>query len=395
VTAPPSRAQAIRAQGQRVDRRLPGPDVVRAVALIGVVVMNFHGYLIIRSERGDDAVGTGWAAELFDPWDGPLTTRFAATFVLVAGVGVTLMTRRAVEQRAIRHAVDAERTADDGASDGDGGNGALTALRLRLVRRGLLLYVVGLLLEEIWPGTIIVYYGAMFVLAAAMITWRSRWIALVGITGALTGAGISAWQYERNLDFSSTSWLTDPDVGSLRDHVFGLFVNGTHPLLPWFAFLCAGMLLGRLLSHPNWRRVTIGTGITLVGVAALASTRATTPLQEHLLSIHPFDRGVVYTASALGTALLAYATIDWIAERFPEATDPLRRAGQMTLTLYLAHDLVFNLVVDWLGCIEPAGRDVALAFALGFWVVGITAAVTWQRRHGIGPAERVYRAVGG
>ena len=34
--------------------RLPGPDVVRAVALIGVVVMNFHGYLILRG----DARGT-------------------------------------------------------------------------------------------------------------------------------------------------------------------------------------------------------------------------------------------------------------------------------------------------------------------------------------------------
>ena len=30
--------------------RLPGPDVVRAVALIGVVVMNYHGYLMFRGE---------------------------------------------------------------------------------------------------------------------------------------------------------------------------------------------------------------------------------------------------------------------------------------------------------------------------------------------------------
>jgi uncharacterized protein len=375
VTAP-----TIRTQGQRVGPRLPGPDVVRAIALIGVVVMNFHGYLIIRSERGDDAVGTGWAAELFDPWDGPLTTRFAATFVLVAGVGVTLMTRRAVDQRSI------------GESDA---KAQITALRLRLVRRGLLLYVVGLLLDEIWPGTIIVYYGAMFVLAAALITLRSRWIALVGIAAALAGAGISTWQYERNLDFANTSWLSDPEVGSLRDHLFGLFVNGTHPLLPWFAFLCAGMLLGRFLHAANWRMATIGIAAGLIGLSALASTTATTTLQEQLSSIHPLDRGLAYTASALGTALLAYATIDWIAVRFPVATDPLRRAGQMTLTLYLAHVFVFNLVVDWFGWIEPAGLDVALAFALLFWVVGITAAVTWQRRYGIGPAERVYRAVGG
>ena len=67
----------------------------------------------------------------------------------------------------------------------------------------------------------------------------------------------------------------------------------------------------------------------------------------------------------------------------------------MTLSLYIAHVLVFNLVVDWLGWIEPAGVEVALGFALGFWMVGIAAAVAWQRRFGIGPAERVYRAFGG
>ena len=26
-----------------------------------------------------------------------------------------------------------------------------------------------------------------------------------------------------------------------------MFVNGTHPLLPWLAFLCAGIVLGRAL----------------------------------------------------------------------------------------------------------------------------------------------------
>jgi len=69
--------------------RLVGPDVVRAVALIGVVVMNYHGYLLLADDS-DVPVGEGWAAMLFDPWRGPLSTRFAVTFVLVAGVGVTL-----------------------------------------------------------------------------------------------------------------------------------------------------------------------------------------------------------------------------------------------------------------------------------------------------------------
>jgi uncharacterized membrane protein YeiB len=114
-----------------------------------------------------------------------------------------------------------------------------------------------------------------------------------------------------------------------------------------------------------------------------------------VFSTNPLDRSIVYVTSALGTALVAYATIDWLAERFPVATDPLRRAGQLTLSLYLAHVFVFNLTVDWLGWVEPAGTASALLFAAGFWVVAIVLAAWWQRRFGRGPAEYVYRAFGG
>ena len=351
--------------------RLAGPDVVRAVALIGVVVMNYHGYLLLRDGGGFGASETGWAAELFDPWTGPLSTRFAATFVLVAGVGVTLMTSSSI------------------------GTDRVGALRLRLVRRGLLLYVVGLALDEIWSGTILPYYGAMFVLAAALFTLRSRWLVVIGALAGAAGWGIRMWTFRRNEVGASTRWLTDPDAGSPADHLFGVAVNGTHPLLPWLVFLCAGMLLGRTLRSNWWRPAAIGSGIALILVATLASAAATTPFRTVLLSTSPHDRGLLYSASALGTALVAYGVVDWLAVRFPVATDPLRRAGQMTLTLYIAHVLVFKLLVDWIDWIEPAGVDLALTFALAFWVVGIVAAVAWQRRFGIGPLERVYRAVGG
>lgn len=358
---------------RRTTRRLPGPDVVRAVALIGVVVMNFHGYLILRG----GPVGTGWAARLFDPWEGVLSTRFAATFVLVAGVGVTLLTRSSV---ADRRAGLADRVA---------------AQRWRLVRRGLLLYGFGLLLDRIWPGTILPFYGAMFVLAAAMFTWRSRWLILIGTSAAVAGAALRSWRFQRSRDGVSTDWLTDPQPGTVPDHVFGVMVNGTHPLLPWLAFLCAGMVLGRLLTTSWWRPAMLGVGIVLTGAATMTAGWNGSDAWDIAVSLDPLDRGLVYVASALGTALIGYVVIDWIAERAPVTTDPLRRAGQMTLSLYIAHVLVFNLIVDWLGWIEPAGVDVAVSFALGFWIVGIAAAVAWQRRFGMGPAERIYRIIGG
>lgn len=349
--------------------RLRGPDVVRAVALIGVVVMNYRGYLLLRDDR---PVGDGWAERLVDPWNGPLSTRFAATFVLVAGVGVTLLTRRTVGDPTL-----------------------VGEMRWRLVRRGVLLYTVGLVLEEIWPGTILPYYGAMFVLGALVFTWRTRWIVLAGLLTVAASASLRLWRFERNRDGHSTQWLTSPGDDSVRRYVFDVIVNGTHPLLPWFAFMCAGIVLGRMISMPWWRSATLAGGLLLVLLAWRLSSSSTTEWQEVAFSLDPYDRGLAYAVSALGTALVAYASIDWVAERFPRATDPLRRAGQLTLSLYVAHILVFNLVVDWLGWVEPAGVGSALGFAGAFWVAAVLAGMAWQRRFGRGPAEYVYRAFGG
>jgi uncharacterized protein len=359
------------------DARLAGPDVVRAVALIGVVVMNYHGYLMIAGRSG--GVGASWPNRLFDPFDGPLSTRFAATFVLVAGVGVSLLTRSSI--------ASPER---------------VTAARWRLARRGVLLYVVGLVIDEIWPGTILPYYGAMFVVAALIFTWRSRWVIAAGAAAAIAAAGLHLWRFERSRDGHSTTWITTPGQNTVRRYVFDVMVNGTHPLLPWLTLLCAGIVLGRVLTTPWWRRLTLAIGASLVLVSSTIAVLVDDAGGGRdggrinvIVSLDPYQRSVLYVASLLGTALLAYAVIDAIAVAAPRATEPLRVAGQMTLTLYLAHIVVFNLLVHRLGWIEPAGLDTALVFAAAFWVTAIASAVAWQRRIGRGPAEYVYRAFGG
>jgi len=362
--------------------RLCGPDVVRAVALIGVVVMNYHGYLMLRSLRTD--VIDSALNRFFDPFEGPLSTRFASTFVLTAGVGITLMTRR----------VEADRV--DGVA---GAAKAVTEMRWRLVRRGLALYVLGQLLDVIWPGTIIIYYGAMFAIASLLFTLATRWIIMIGIAAALAGWWVSLWSFWQVEDGASVAWLRSPASDSIRRYVFDLTVNGTHPLLPWLAFLCAGIVLGRTLEAPDWQLWCGGIGLVLFGVATIVSTMTGTAFTDLALSRHPFDRGVVYVASALGTSLVAFAGISWLADRAigPAAVvvEVLREAGQMTLTLYIAHILLFNLFVDWIGWVEPAGLGTALTFAFGFWVIAMVLGAWWHRRYARGPAEWAYRAIGG
>ena len=336
--------------------------------MAGVVMMNYHGYLIINGARRDG----GAFYDLFDPWSGPLATRFAATFVLTAGVGVTLMTRSSIG--------DPER---------------VTTMRWRLVRRGLLLYGTGMVFDTIWRGTILPFYGAMFALAAVLFTLRSRWIATIGGCSALAAAAIRWWQYEASLNGHDTSWLSDPGPRSPRGLLFDVAVNGTHPLLPWLAFFCTGIVLGRLLRTQWWRPAVAGSGFVLFAASVLVNATPTSPRAVLLTSVDPFDRGLAYTASALGTALLGFTAVSWLADRFADTSvvDALRRAGQMSLTIYLAHALIFNLVVGRLGLVEPAGLATAVILAASVWGTTTAAAVVYQRRFGRGPAERLYRAL--
>src|SRR5690606_6452243 len=158
-----------------------------------------------------------------------------------------------------------------------------------------------------------------------------------------------------------TTWLTDPGPGSPRGLLFDVFVNGTHPLLPWLAFLCAGILVGRVVATAWWRPVAVAVGFVLYAGSAIASSAATTDRATVLLSVDPFERGLAYTASALGTALLAFAAISWLADRFADgrAVAALQEAGQMSLTIYLAHAVVFNLAVGTFAVVEPAGLGTA------------------------------------
>ena len=359
---------------RRPDGRVVDLDVVRAIALIGVCCMNYYGYLVIRgSTRRADAIG-----RLFDPWNGPFATRFAATFVTVAGMGIALIGRRALAS---------------------GDRAAISRVRVTLVRRGVLLYLFGYVFNWVWPGTILFFYGAFFVVGALLFTLRDRWVMAVGVAAALAGAGLQWWADARRASGHAAAWLERPDAGITRspvDLLVDTVVRGTHPLLPWLVFLCTGIVLGRRLPFDALIRWRLAFGGVLC-IAAGYMLHATGPWAQRTSSLVPSDRGVLYSLSTVGVAVTAVALIGWVAEATAGSTFTamLADTGRCTLTLYVLHALVFLLLVDWLEW--PAsgsghdGLSTALVLAMAYWALAIVMANLWLRKWRLGPLEWVYR----
>lgn len=362
--------------------RDPALDVTRALAIFGVVLMNYHYFLNAGGER--DPIRWSWLGDLLDPVTGILTTRFAATFVVVAGIGTALFMRRAI---------------DSGDPD------EISRRRIVLARRGLLLYGFGAALEWVWPGTILFYYGAYFVLAALTCTWSNRRLAALATAIVVGAAVVSWWRLERAIDGSSTAWLS-PEPDGLRNLAIRTFVSHTHPVLPWFAFFLVGMLIGRRFERLRGVRTRLLA--SAVGVVALAHvvrtaltpkvrTTAAEARRALLVSTDPFDRSIPYSLSAIGTAVAAVVVVAILVDRSASSrlVAALARAGRMSLSVYLGHVVVFRVAFDAVGLPRGGGPLASLLLTLAYVVPALLCASWWLRRHDVGPAERVYRAVGG
>ena len=362
--------------------RNPSLDVTRAIALIGVVVMNYHAYL--NKDHAFYPQSPSFAERLFNPVSGILTTRFAATFVVVAGIGIALLVKvpmQSNDQKLIRHA------------------------RLKLARRGLFLYAIGAAVQWIWPGTILFYYGAYFLIASVICTWKSRGLVLVSLISIAISTSVSAWRASEFFEGNFTQWLS-PTPNSPRNLLIRTFLDYTHPVFPWISFICAGIILGRNIEKLSRLR----TQIVLISLFSLAicaairtfmwphsiSTRSSYVLQR-VISTNNVDHSALHVISALAAAIIAFCFISWIVElrQSDRAINFLARTGQMTLTLYIAHVWVFNFVVNWMRWVQSTGLDTALLLSIAFYCLAVPVAEWWNRLYGLGPVERLYRAFGG
>lgn len=346
--------------------RILGFDVARALAILAMIVVHFSLVMGTRREKSP------WLNGLLGLLDG----RATATFVILAGIGVTLMSRRLA----------------------DSNPEAKAKIQHTLIRRGLLLLVLGFINLRIWPGDILRVYGVALIIASALLSASDRtllWIAATFEVGFI--ALFLTVDFENHWDFATMTYhgLWSP-AGVIRN----LFYDGFRSVFPWTGFLLFGMWLGRLnlLDPSTNRRVTwiaVATALTSelmswICVRILSSTALGLDAAsiKALFGTESMPALPLFVAASGGTAVAVIVLCVRFASVVPRwVAWPLAVTGQMALTWYVTH-IVFGLgAIEALDMVGSQSLPVAVACGVGFFLIAVGLSCLWKCFFRFGPLE--------
>lgn len=339
--------------------RLTGLDLARAWAWLGMLVVNFRVAMGVHKDPNAPA----WLQAAVEALSG----HAAALFVVLAGMGLALATRK------LRG----------------------SELWNWVARRALFLAAIGGLNLMVFPPDILHYYAVYFVLGALVLSvprslwpWITAGLVLTWPLLALTFDYNAGWHWPT---------LTYEPLDSTAVLVRHTLFNGWHPLFPWGAFLVWGLWLqGLQLEQTRTAHRLLAGGVVaaLLGFALHRVGMAHLSAQWHgLIGLQPLPPSPLYvlTAGGIATALIGLALL---AVRGGHSWQWLTPMGRMTLTLYLAHILIGMGTMEALGLLQPLRQsglwEVVGAAAL-FAVLAGGFAWAWSLRFRQGPVEELMR----
>lgn len=356
-------------------RRVTAVDAARCLALIGM--MGIH--ILPEENSGGDAALT-WI--LF-------AGRASALFALLAGVSLAFSSGGS---RPLR-------------------GRPLKAAMAGVAARAVVIMAIGMTLAYAGPTVeiILAYYGVMFLLAVPLLGLTPRVLAMLSVAFAIVGPlllqavrGMIPAPVEDNLTFGTL--FTEPLATAGQ-----LLFTGFYPAVPWMAYMCAGLAIGKL--DLNSRRVAAWlaaggaalaaaawaiSGLLMVSVlqlspgesAMLLAAGEDPPVDEDswawLVAASPYSSMPLELLHTIGTGMVALGVLILVSKSLHQIIDVLAPAGSMTLTLYSGH-LLF-LSVGLLGERPFASFGLQVGAALVFGVL-------WRNLVGRGPLEAAVAAV--
>jgi uncharacterized membrane protein YeiB len=359
--------------GVAIPGRILGYDVARAIAVIGMVIVNYHNIFL---------VGRSHHPQWFTGLAGFLLGRAAAVFVMLAGVGITLMSHKAIIS---------------------GDTFLIKKVRKGLLKRSLVLFLMGLVFLNWWGADILHFYG-LFLSAASLLLFvpgRRIWL-LIG--GCLIVAGSLFIFYEAD-PILTQILLPANKLFELCDE---MLISGQYPMLPWFSFLLVGMWLGRpeIISNRKLIRRIFWTSVLVflltivldylsnVIIFQFPDIEEDSPLALMLLSV-PFPISPFFFFFFMAGSLVVIIFCISLSSQ-PLLAKPFTRLGaigKMSLTVYIGH-IFIGLAVDRIVFprLNLAEYQIfTVAFTLLFCLTVFWNANLWFRHFEIGPLEWTLR----
>jgi len=360
--------------------RIRALDRARGIAIIGMIVENYvtvvHGW----SRDGIDWTG-GMIHALPHLFSRVLEGRSAPLFVILAGMGLSLMTSRERER---------------------GEAALLSDMRKTVFKRALFLFCVGLAFMLIWPPDILHYFGCYFAIGALLVTASDKRI-IGGAAFFVLGFVVLflLFEYFRDWDWETLTYL-DLWTGAFP-MIRNLFFNGFHPIFPWTAFFLFGMWLGRRkLDSADLSRGLVVIGLILVVVLEASSGLSslffspTSRVGEFLSTefFPPLPGYVLSTGASASLVIGLMLLLEGVGRR-SKRPGPLAAVGQLSLTIYLAHVIVGMGVLETIGRLEHQTIEFALLSAGICCVASVAFAFAWRRAFARGPFEALMRKIAG
>jgi uncharacterized protein len=353
--------------------RIAGFDLARAYAIFGMFVVNFN--TVFGSHT--DHTGLSGLLNLFNGNSSTL-------FVMLAGMGVSLMTNR-------KQYTPQERK----------------SIYSTISRRSWFLFVLGVLFYLWWPADILHFYGGYMHIAVLLLHFSKRYyLYAAALAIIIFHILLTIIPYNTGWDFET---LTYNDFWTIKGFLRNTFYNGWNSIFPWIAYFLLGMYLGRL----DWKDKKITKRILLIGITVylitfiIQSSAASITQNKDLLFyltadyLPPFLPFMLSTAS-FGLILISIFII--IGDKIGETKMAriLASTGQMTLTHYIAH-LVLGLIL--LSIITgktlsydllketPTEPIIILIFAIVYFLFSCTFSYFWTKKYKNGPLEMLMRKI--
>ncbi|MCI5057768.1 MAG: DUF418 domain-containing protein [Flavobacteriales bacterium] len=356
-------------------KRIIGFDLARGLAIVGMIMVNFK---VVMSEPSGNIY-----YRIMDALSG----KAAALFVILAGLGMTLMFQSAKRKKS---------------------KDAIRKVKIDLLKRAAFLFVIGLSYYFIWPADILHYYGIYLSIGVLLLSVNRKWLLLIsGILIFIYPVLLMVFDYE-------AGWIIErfeyTDFFTLNGFFRNLFFNGFHPVIPWLAFLATGIWVGRI-DFSN-RSVLKKTAIISIAIfiatkfisMALLSIGPEMLEMTHddmmaMFSTEPMPPNPFYMISASSLAIFVICASVYLSDIFSNTlmVNSLVSYGRLALSNYFFHVIIGMgvLAIAFNDFETPLSSRFIFWYALAYNLVFIVFSHLWLKKFKRGPIEILMRKITG